>query len=154
MADPLAAPLGKHPSQGTVYICENLNNRIQVLNHAWVHSRYIGGEKPKEGEEAMFSFPEALALNSDDQLFVVDGGNHRVSVLDHYYKTRHTIGKRGSGEGEFQWPRAILIDDKDNIYVTDSGNHRVQIFTPKLHFMVAVGGLGTGTIVAGLTYLA
>jgi len=76
-----------------------------------------------------FSFPSEVAANSK-QVFIVDGGNHRIVVLDKQGKHLFSFGSHGNGKGQFNYPVGLFVTNK-RVYVADSGNHRVQIFTIK-----------------------
>jgi DNA-binding beta-propeller fold protein YncE len=131
-----------HPKDGTSYVSEYLNHRVQILNSHNVRLGFIGSRGHGDGE---FEYPEDVALNADDSLYVVDSGNHRICKFDHDYKQSATIGRYGTEEGEFKSPRTILIDSPSGtIYISDTMNHRVQLFSSKHHFMLALGEKGNG----------
>ena len=73
-----------------------------------------------------FSFPSDVAANSK-QIYVVDGGNHRIVVFDKQGKHLFSFGTYGNGQGQFNYPVGIFVNNT-RIYVADSGNHRIQIF--------------------------
>jgi hypothetical protein len=67
-----------------------------------------------------------VALDSEENIFVLDSGNHRVQKFDKdgYYLL--TIGRKGEGPGEFMRLYSVYIDDEDIIYLSD--RRRIQIF--------------------------
>lgn len=64
----------------------------------------------------------------DDQIYVVDGGNHRVAVFNNAGKFLFAFGSQGQAKNNFDGPVGIGADEKGNIYVADRGNHRIQVF--------------------------
>jgi len=40
----------------------------------------------------------------------------------------HTLGSRGSADGQFYWPSGVAYGPSGELAVADSGNHRVQVF--------------------------
>ena len=67
-----------------------------------------------------------LAVDSGDNIYVADGGNHRIQKFDKSGNYILTIGRKGQGPGEFTGISDILIDEDDNLYVL--GGRRIQKF--------------------------
>lgn len=67
-----------------------------------------------------------IALDSEQNIYVLDSGNHRVQKFDKDGHYLLTIGCKGEGPGEFMRLSSVFIDDKDTIYL--SGRRRIQIF--------------------------
>jgi DNA-binding beta-propeller fold protein YncE len=61
------------------------------------------------------------------RLFVADTYAHDIKVFDDAGSLLHTIGRRGSGEGEFNYPTHLAFAGGE-LYVTDTMNSRVQVF--------------------------
>lgn len=65
----------------------------------------------------------------NDKLFVTDGLNSRVVVLDKYsLEVVSTFGKTGTGDNEFQFPKGISVGEDGRIYVGDTFNGRIKVF--------------------------
>ena len=88
--------------------------------------------------------PSGLDFDDDDNLYVVDGLNHRVQVFTREGKLLSGWGSQGSGEGQFDMPWGIAVDGGGHVYVADWKNDRVQKFTGEGEY-VASFGLGPGT---------
>lgn len=76
----------------------------------------------KENENK-FQFYRVLDIEVDTEnnIFVLDSGNHRVQKYDKRGKYLLTIGNRGQGPGEFNQPmRLKLNNETGNIYVNDN----------------------------------
>lgn len=88
------------------------------------------GELESDDENYMFYHPRDVALDTEQNIYVLDGGNFRIQKFDTNGKYLATFGRRGPGPSEFFEPRAIDIDTKGNIYVTEIGNIGVKILKP------------------------
>lgn len=65
---------------------------------------------------------------SKNNIYVVDGDNHRIVIYDKDGQYRKQFGKKGAGKGEFNYPVGIGNDHQGNIYVADTQNKRIQVF--------------------------
>ena len=103
---------------------DSFNHRVAVWRAAdGAPLRRIGGGEG--GRPGQLRHPRGLALSPDGaELFVVEAGNHRVSVLDPR-TGRHlrSWGREGSGAGEFNAPTFCAVSrDGRALFVADSGN--------------------------------
>jgi|TARA_B110000971_G_scaffold113139_1_gene116082 sugar lactone lactonase YvrE len=78
-----------------------------------------------------------IALDSNDNLFVIDQGNHKIKKVTPagVVTTFAGNGSPGSQDGtganaQFSSPRGIAIDANDNLFVSDTQNHRIRKITP------------------------
>jgi len=83
----------------------------------------IGNE---EDENYMFYRAYSIALDNENNIYVLDAGNHRIQKFDSEGAYLQTIGRKGQGPGEFERPLQIRIDKNGNIYVRDS--RKIKIF--------------------------
>lgn len=67
-----------------------------------------------------------IALDSVQNIYVLDSGNHRVQKFDRDGNYLLTIGREGEGPGEFTRLTDVFIDEQDTIFLSD--RRRVQIF--------------------------
>lgn len=90
--------------------------------------------------------PTGIAGSSvKDEIWVVETGAHRVSVLNQKGELLKQIGKRGTGNGEFNYPTSIWIDNEGIVYVIDAMNYRVQLFNKEGEFISSFGKQGDAT---------
>ena len=89
-------------------------------------------------------WPSALALDSEDNLYLADDFLHRITVFDREGSLISTWGTRGSGEGAIDGPSGLLLDSEDNLIIVDHRNHRIQKFTRDGKFLSAWGSFGDG----------
>ena len=94
--------------------------------------------------EGQLIWPVAMAMDSQDSMYVTDEQNHRVTVYDSSGVFLRQWGGAGSGDGEVQGPSGIAIDSKDNVYVVDQGNSRIHKFTTDGRHLLQWGGPGGG----------
>ncbi|MGB6338376.1 MAG: 6-bladed beta-propeller, partial [Candidatus Aminicenantaceae bacterium] len=67
-----------------------------------------------------------IALDSEQNIYVLDSGNHRVQKFDKDGHYLLTIGREGEGPGEFLRLSSVFIDDQDTVSLSD--RRRIQIF--------------------------
>jgi DNA-binding beta-propeller fold protein YncE len=72
--------------------------------------------------------PTDLAMAPDGRLYLVDGVNHRVIVLDGEGERKFTFGSKGDGKGKFNRPVGIDISRTGRVFISDTGNRRIQVF--------------------------
>jgi DNA-binding beta-propeller fold protein YncE len=110
---------------GTVYVSDQLNFRVQAFDQDGKFVRQIGrlGDQP-----GTFTRPKGVAVDSDGHLYVVDGAFSNVQVFDAEGRVLLAFGQLGNGEGEHWLPIGISIDPANRIFVADRYNNRVQIY--------------------------
>lgn len=72
--------------------------------------------------------PSDISLGPNGDIYLVDGVNHRIIVMDRSGKHKFTFGKNGSDPGELHYPLGIDVAADGRVFVADSGNHRIQVF--------------------------
>ena len=89
----------------------------------------IGNE---EDENYVFYRGVGIEVDSDGNIFILDGGNYRIQKFDKDGNYLQTIGRKGQGPGEFQRPIGLYLDSKGNIYVmrrrSGSSNYKGILF--------------------------
>ncbi len=133
---------------GLVYVCDREGNRVQVFDKQGNHVRDIwvavdttpALAEDCEHEQLVLCFDNSgtvwgVAFSADtDQryLYVIDGRNEHVYVIDHESgETLSRFGRGGHQVGHFDTGHAIATDSRGNIYVAESGGgRRVQRFSP------------------------
>jgi hypothetical protein len=71
----------------------------------------------------------SVAFDADDNLFILDGGNYRVLVVDAAGRHVREFGRRGAGPGEFQAPLSIAVASDGTIIVHDNYKRAFLRFT-------------------------
>ncbi len=121
----------KLAKDGLVYVCDRMNNRIQVFRKDGTFVSEWFQEKETLGNGAVWD----LALWPDKMesyLFNADGENNEVRTVSRNDGTvLGAFGRSGRNAGQFHWIHNIAIDSKGNIYTTEVDNaKRVQKFRP------------------------
>ena len=91
-----------------------------------------------------FRFLSGVAVDSTDNVYVLDAGNYRVLKFTAEGQLIAKWGREGSGPGEFDLPQGIAVDPSGFVYVADTDNHRIQKFTLDGEFLLEWGGNGGG----------
>jgi sugar lactone lactonase YvrE len=151
-------------SSGNIYVSDTDNNRIVVYDSAdnfkgWmgkctsgsncdtINQHSIGftctaatclGLGPGSGNN-QFNFPAGLAVDSSNNLYVVDSANHRIQIFDSTGTFKSTINVSGLSSFE---TAGVAVDKSGNIYVTDTNNHQVQVFNSAGVLQFAIGQAG------------
>jgi DNA-binding beta-propeller fold protein YncE len=73
--------------------------------------------------------PSDISMGPNGDLYLVDGVNNRIIVVDSKGKRKFEFGKEGKGQGEFKYPMGIDISDGGKVFIADTGNHRIQEFS-------------------------
>lgn len=94
--------------------------------------------------DGQFTLAVALALDSQERLYITDEYTHRISVFDLAGNFLKRWGVSGSGKGQLNGPAGIAIDPQDQVYVVDQHNNRVQVFTTDGEYIFEWGEAGSG----------
>ncbi len=141
---PYGMAVGK---DGMVYVA----NR-SAGNHPCVSKVYVGGPGEEEyivtigdpgREDGKFVWVDGVALDREENVYVVDNYLHRISIFDKDGKFLRKWGTPGSDPGELLGPSRLAIDGEGNVYVVDTRNHRVQKFTNDGILLGGWGGYGS-----------
>lgn len=103
------------------------NHQIKVLDSSGGYLRTIGRYGSGDGE---FRYPNRIAIDLADNLYVSDYLNHRIQRFDAKGVFDLKWGGFGTGDGQFQYPYGIDTDKDGNVYVVEYKN-RVQQFGSK-----------------------
>lgn len=91
-----------------------------------------------------FDDPVDLAVDEDDNVYILDAGNYRVQVMNEKGRHEATWGQRGEGAGELDEPVAMAYSERDDVlYILDGGSFLVQKFEKDGQFVTAFGEEGT-----------
>ena len=124
---------------GQVFVADEGNHRIQVLNPDLTFSYTFGSNGSKNGQ---FHFARDVILDSKGFLYVTDIDNHRIQKFTPEGRFVDMFGTKGSKPGQLNCPSGITVDDNDLLYVNEEGNHRVSIFTMSGEFIHCFGEKG------------
>ncbi|MCP5533968.1 MAG: hypothetical protein H7A48_12420 [Akkermansiaceae bacterium] len=138
-------------AQGNIFVADPGNHRIrQILPDGTMVTIAGGGTfsglANGPGPDARFSFPSAIAVGPDDNLYVADTFNHRIckivrpSVEGGVWMVETLAGPNSPGNAgflnqpgsaaRFNYPYGVSCDDDGNVFVADALNHRIRKITP------------------------
>jgi len=93
----------------------------------------VGSE---EDDNYLFYRVRAIAVDDENNIYVVDMGNYRVQEFDKNGRYLRTIGRKGQGPGEFSGPVGLAIDSQHNLYVKEY--RRIQKFNQEGKFIESI----------------
>jgi DNA-binding beta-propeller fold protein YncE len=116
-------------NDGTVYVADRRNNRLQLFSLDGTFEREVFIERPTRLLGTAFS----VAFSPDPEqrhLYVADAGNGRVHVLDRAtLETVSSFGRIGRYAGQFVFLHNVAVDSRGNLYTAEvGGGRRVQKF--------------------------
>ncbi|MFC1564421.1 NHL repeat-containing protein [candidate division KSB1 bacterium] len=86
------------------------------------------GELEGDDENYHFYEPEDLAVNSENNIFILDRGNFKVKKYTSEGRFITSFGGQGQGPGEFDLVSGIDIDNDGTIYIYDLGFQGFHVF--------------------------
>jgi hypothetical protein len=119
----------KVTNDGFVYVCDRINNRIQVFKKDGTFVKEWFYEKNTLGNGAVWD----VAVWPDPKqsyLLGADGENNEIRVIKREDGTVvGSFGRNGRNAGQFHWIHAMAVDAKGNVYTAevDTGK-RIQKF--------------------------
>ena len=123
------------PATGRIYVADNRNHRVQVINDDFTYSHSIGSYGTTPGH---LLYPYDVACDGDT-VYVTDYSNNSIDVFTLDGRHLRRFGSYGSREGRLIYPTSIAIDANSLVYVAEGGNSRVSIFTSGGQFIRCVG---------------
>ena len=115
--------------------------RIQIFSSYGAHLRSFGRRGNNQGE---FNYPTGTAFHNDN-IIVVDSGNHRVQLFSDQGKYLGEFGGEGSLDHQLKDPYGLSIGSDGNIIVADSGNKLIKIFSQSGELLLKIGTDGSFT---------
>jgi DNA-binding beta-propeller fold protein YncE len=114
---------------GTVYVGDRTNNRVQLFTTAGKYLRQVR----LSAEGTVVPVPAGFSFSPDKTqqfLYVVDSGPMRVVIFDRETMTElGAVGMRGANPGEFNIVHHMAADSKGNLYAAEIvTNRRAQRF--------------------------
>jgi DNA-binding beta-propeller fold protein YncE len=119
-------------NDGLVYVCDRVNDRIQVFKKDGTYIKEAQIAKRTLGDGVTFD----VAFSKDPQqrlMYVADGANHRVwQLLREPLEVLNHIGNGGRYPGQFYATHNVSLDSKGNLYTVETyTGARVQKFSYK-----------------------
>lgn len=125
----------------------HLDSTIRVDGEGHLSLRHQpGAARPLVDGRGSFgglALPTGLAVDSKDQVYILDAQAHLVKKFDpcaEEFATLACIGGQGSEPRKLRDPEGIAISSRDDLYIADTGNRRVQVFALKGLALRAIRG--------------
>ena len=122
-----------------MYVVDNENHRIQVLNYDLTFSKVLGRKYGSKNGE--FVYPWGVTCDSTGNVYVADSGNNRIQVFTASGKFLRKFGCHGKGV-ELGWPVGVTVDSRGMVFVSERDSHRVSVFTAEGQFVTSFGQHG------------
>ena len=113
-------------ADGNLYVCDTLNNRIEVFD---ADGKFISTYGKNGDGPGYFARPKGVAIDSDGHIWVADGMQDRVQVFNQQWQLLIVFGGHGLLPGQFQGIVSITSDPKNNrMFTSEIYPGRVQQF--------------------------
>ena len=150
-------------SQGNLFVVDRGNNCIRKITPTGTVSLFAGspagtaGVVDGQGSDALFYSPFNIIIDSSDNLYVSDRGNHKIRLISPAGEVSTYIGtgEMGDSDGDatteasLNNPTGLVMDKDGNIYFADAGNHKVRKYDASTLQVSTVAGNGTAGVVDG-----
>ena len=124
-----------------------LNSKQQLVVAEWSGKKVIvfdrEGKKVQTITCERFSYPNGVAVDKDDNIYVSDMDNSSLFKFSKEGKLMKVVGRKGTQRVEFSDLSFIKVIN-DKLYVCDSWNNRVQILNTELEYVNSFGCHGDG----------
>ena len=111
--------------QGSIYVADTGNYRVQILTSAGKFVRAFGAQGDGPGE---FIRPKGIAVDSAGHVYVADAEFNNFQILTSDGQPLLAVGALGAEPGQFALLAGLYIDSEDQIYTTEMFHGRVQVF--------------------------
>ncbi len=112
-------------AEGNLYVCDTLNNRIQIFD---ADGKFISTFGKAGDGPGYFARPKGIAIDSDQHIWVTDGQQDRIQVFDQEHRLLIRFGGHGLMPGQFQGLAGIVADKNNRIFTSEMFPGRVQQF--------------------------
>ena len=112
-------------SEGNLYFPDPQNNCVHVFSSSG-KPLFKFGESNSKTERGALSGPMAVAIDTEDNVFV--GDYSKVSIFDKSGSFIRGFGSTGENPGQFRRIKGLLIGKRGHLLVSEYNNSRVQIF--------------------------
>lgn len=153
-----------------IYVADTLNNVIRMITPDGKVSTFAGKANSKGGfqegvlSEALFNEPSAVALDNNDEVYVLDTGNQLVRKVENdkvltvagnntdglINDTNYVQGafKDGVGsEARFNFPKGFFVTPEGVVFIADTWNQRIRVIDQKGKVSTIAGTGAAGNII-------
>jgi predicted membrane-bound mannosyltransferase/sugar lactone lactonase YvrE len=131
---------------GSLYVADSLNNRIQHLSpdgkvlQVWGSFADVSKGAAPGGT---FNEPWGVAVAPEGSVYVADTWNYRIQKFTSDGKFLQMWGSGpAEGQNQFYGPRGLAVDSLGHVFVADTGNKRIVIFDANGNYLSEFGAPG------------
>lgn len=130
-------------AEGNAFVTDFGSHIIRKITPQGVVTTLFGrpnqaGSADGPGNDARFSFPVGIAIDSSGSLYVADSATHVIRRITPDGMVSTLAGMAGSSGAQdgpgpaasFNRPYGVAVDASGNVYVADQFNHRIRKITP------------------------
>jgi len=110
---------------GNLYVCDTLNNRIEIFD---ADGKFVSTFGKAGDGPGYFARPKGVAIDSDGHIWVADGMQDKVQVFNQEWQLLITFGGHGLLPGMFQGLAGIATDKNNRVFTSEIFPGRVQQF--------------------------
>jgi DNA-binding beta-propeller fold protein YncE len=112
-------------ADGNLYVCDTLNNRIEIFD---ADGKFVSTFGKAGDGPGYFARPKGVAIDSDGHIWVADGMQDKVQVFNREWQLLITFGGHGLLPGMFQGLAGIATDKNNRVFTSEIFPGRVQQF--------------------------
>eukprot|EP01118_Nematostelium_gracile_P011124 TRINITY_DN3911_c0_g1_i1.p1 TRINITY_DN3911_c0_g1~~TRINITY_DN3911_c0_g1_i1.p1 ORF type:complete len:246 (-),score=37.19 TRINITY_DN3911_c0_g1_i1:251-988(-) len=132
---------------GTLYMSKDRSHVIGKLSPDFQYTVLAGRQNEQGysdgiGEEATFSYPRCIAIDSKDNIYISDNGNHLIRKMTPDGKVTTLIGipQVDDRPDSLYYPNGICVDHNDILYFCDSAKRVIRRYdTNNGHYSIISG---------------
>lgn len=133
----LQRPVGIIANSGKVYVVDSTMLRVVVYDFIKNSVHLLGKGKLEE----VFRHPMTLAIDKNENIYISDGGNKTVVVVD---KDEKIIGTLDLSKKVTRQVGIAIDNERGRLIVADTSGHKLEIFELNGNHLFTVGKFGDG----------
>ena len=127
-------------TDGKLYVSDEQNHRVQVLNTDLTFHRSFGKRGSGKGD---FYYPESIVFDLTGNMYVTDFNNQRIQVFTADGAFLCTFGTKGDGPGQLKGPLGVAVSPAGVVFVTEMFGHRISVYKTTGEFIHSFGKQGS-----------
>ena len=114
----LESPQGVFLGKDKIYVADTGNSRIQIFSKDGIYlSKINNPESENENAKVLFQSPTKVAVDSSNNMYVLDSATNKVSVLSPKHELLYKISGDAKHDGVYERIYDIAVDKDNNLYI-------------------------------------